>query len=409
MRTFKKAPLILMSALCAGLGSAYGQQPPDVVMSDASGNTAMGTTALFDLTTGSYNTAAGFDVLLSNTIGFDNTATGALALASNLSGYQNTAYGVSTLQVNSTGINNTAVGAFALYSNTASSNTASGYGALFSNTNGNDNTACGGNALLSNTNGNNNTACGYEALYRNTGGENTAFGVDALHGNTKGSSNIATGYKAGFNLTTGSDNIDIGNEGMAADSGAIRIGTKSAQTTAYIAGIYGTSVSGSAVMVSSTGQLGVTVSSERFKTDITPMGSSSEKLQQLRPVTFHLKTAPKGALQYGLIAEEVAKVYPDLVIRSESGQIDGVRYDELAPLLLNEVQQLQMKMAAQEERIASLGGLNATQAEQIQELKEQQIQFATRAEQAPPKRVDGRDEGPQLGDAGTTMEAHREE
>jgi hypothetical protein len=88
MRIFNKTPLILITALCVGAGSAYGQQPPDVVMSDASGNTAMGTTALFDLTTGSYNTAAGYDVLLSNTIGFDNTATGALALASNLSGYQ---------------------------------------------------------------------------------------------------------------------------------------------------------------------------------------------------------------------------------------------------------------------------------------------------------------------------------
>ena len=363
MKSIHNSLLVLVTALFAAGGSAYAQQPPDVVTSDAQSNTAMGSDALIDL--------AG---------GISNTASGAYTLLFNTTGNYNTASGVNALQANTTGGENAAFGVDALYSNNGSNNAAFGTSALLSNTNGNYNTACGVNALLSNANGNNNTACGYEALYRNTGGENTAFGVDALHGNTKGSSNIAAGYKAGFNLTTGSDNIDIGNEGMAADSGAIRIGTKSAQTTTYIAGIYGTSVSGSAVMVSSTGQLGVTVSSERFKTDITPMGSSSEKLQQLRPVTFHLKTDPKRALQYGLIAEEVAEVYPDLVIRSESGQIDGVRYDELAPLLLNEVQQLQTKMAAQDERIASLGKRNAAQAGELQELKEQQM-FATRAEQ----------------------------
>jgi hypothetical protein len=126
--------------------------------------------------------------------------------------------------------------------------------------------------------------------------------------------------------------------GVAGEGGVIRIGTTATQKATYIAGIYSTSVSGNAVMVSSMGQLGVAVSSERFKTAIALMGSTSGKLQQLRPVTFHLKTDPKGALQYGLIAEEVAKVYPELVIRGEKGRIDGVRYDELAPMLLNEVQ-----------------------------------------------------------------------
>jgi hypothetical protein len=202
-------------------------------------------------------------------------------------------------------------------------------------------------------------------MYGNrTGNYNTASGTDALFSNTSGSTNIAEGYKAGYNLTTGSNNIDIGNPGVAAESATIRIGTTSTHKATFIAGIYGTSVAGNAVVVSSTGQLGVTVSSERYKTAIATMGSNSRKLRQLRPVTFHLKADPNGAVQYGLIAEEVAKVYPELVIRNESGRIDGVRYDELAPLLLNEVQQQQGRMAAQDERIAA-------QDAAIRELKQQ--------------------------------------
>jgi hypothetical protein len=171
-----------------------------------------------------------------------------------------------------------------------------------------------------------------QALYGNrTGNYNTASGTDALFSNTSGSSNIAEGYKAGYNLTTGSNNIDIGNLGVAARAARSASARHQPKSKTFIAGIYGTSVTGSAVVVSSTGQLGVTVSSERYKTGITPMGRPLAKLGQLRPVTFHLKTDPHGALQYGLIAEEVAKVYPDLVIRNESGRIDGLRYDELAP------------------------------------------------------------------------------
>ena len=191
------------------------------------------------------------------------------------------------------------------------------------------------------------------ALYSNTSGStNTASGINALYSNTTGNNNIAEGFRAGLNLTTGSNNIDIGNVGLAGDTNTIRIGTASTQGATYIAGIYGTSVSGSAVMISSTGQLGVTVSSERFKTAIVPMGSNTAKLGQLRPVTFHLKTDPKGVLQYGLIAEEVAKVYPELAIRNEKGRIDGVLYDELAPMLLNEMQHQQKAAAAQAEKMA---------------------------------------------------------
>jgi hypothetical protein len=225
---------------------------------------------------------------------------------------------------------------------------------LYSNTTGTENNAAGYAALHANTTGSYNNAMGVEALYENTtGAQNSAVGYGALYSNTSGNYNAALGYFAGFDLTTGSNNIDINNRGVAGESAVTRIGVQGTQVATYIAGIYGTSVTGSAVVVSSTGQLGVTVSSERFKTAITPMGSNSEKLQQLRPVTFHLKTDPDGALQYGLIAEEVAKVYPELVIRDEKGRIDGVRYDELAPMLLNEAQGQRRIIAKQADKITA--------------------------------------------------------
>jgi hypothetical protein len=221
-------------------------------------------------------------------------------------------------------------------------NTVSGFEALYSNTNGNSNTVDGDSALYSNTTGYHNTASGSNALFSNTTGTtNVAFGLEALYSNTTGSNNIAVGTNAGSNLTYGNNNIDIGNDGMATEGGAIRIGTPGTQTTTYIAGIEATKVTGSAVYVTASGELGVLASSERYKTGITSMGASSEKLKQLRPVSFHLKSDPDGAVQYGLIAEEVNKVYPELVIRDAAGRIQGVRYDELAPLLLNEAQKQQ--------------------------------------------------------------------
>jgi hypothetical protein len=222
-----------------------------------------------------------------------------------------------------------------------------------------------------------------QALYGNkTGNFNTASGTDALYANTTGSSNIAEGYKAGYNLTTGSNNIDIGNLGLAAEGNTIRIGT--AQTVTYIAGISGTPVTGSAVIVSSTGQLGVTVSSERYKTAIVTMGSDTAKLGQLRPVSFKLKSDATGTRQYGLIAEEVAKVYPELVIRNVSGRIDGVRYDELAPMLLNEAQQQQQKIAAQGAAMRDLKQQQFRTQQEMAELKalNQATQVALRKLQA---------------------------
>jgi hypothetical protein len=358
-------------------GAAIGQVPSANDTSDVNGNTGMGSGALGGPTathSGFQNTASGNQALYNDTTGGNNTASGYRALYYNATGDDNAAFGVAALFSNTTGEGNTASGVAALFSSTSgANNTASGYRALFHNTTGDGNSACGANALASNTNGsgnsgvglntlyhningNGNATFGLNALYNNTSGNNnTASGRGAMKSNTTGSDNIALGFQAGTNLTTGSYNIDIGNLGVAAESGVIRIGTASAQNATYIEGIYNVPLSGNAVVVTSTGQLGVAgVSSERFKVGIAPMGLNTVKLQELRPVTFHLKTDPNGALQYGLIAEEVAQVYPELVIRDQKGRIDGVRYDELAPMLLREIQRQAAEIDDIKQRMAEL-------------------------------------------------------
>ena len=348
-------------------------------------NTAVGVEALYLNTTGVDNTAIGFEALYLNTTGGGNTASGFAALNRNTTGTFNTASGLDALYSNTTGNNNTAVGYTALNDNTTGmNNTANGYGALFFSKTGQNNTASGYETLVSNTTGSDNTASGYEALYSNgVGNDNTASGVQALYSNKTGNFNIAVGYKAGYHLVHG-NNIAIGSEGVATDSATIRIGTQNTQTTAYIAGIYNnTGVSGLSVVVDSTGQLGVTgTSSERFKTAVASMGAKTEKLGKLRPVTFHLRADPQGALQYGLIAEEVDRVYPELVIRDRTGRIDGVRYDELAPMLLNEVQQQRVQLQQQGTQLQDL-------QQQIVQLKQlnQSMQAALAKMQADDERV----------------------
>jgi hypothetical protein len=339
-----------------------------------SGNTGLGTNALYaQLTnssyTGSFNTAAGYEAMNSNENGADNTAMGAFALESNQTSSGNSAFGNLAL-FQSTAADNTALGASALQGNTTGAyNSATGNSALYSNTTADYNTAAGYQALYK-SNAVSNTASGYQALYADTSGEqNTATGVHALASNTSGSDNIAVGYHGGYNLTTGSNNIDIGSPGVAAESGVIRMGTitgtTSTQSAAYIAGIYGvkTATAGTAVFIDSSGQLGTVSSSIRCKEDIQPMAEASERLLKLRPVKFRYKKADalgEKPIQYGLIAEEVAKVYPELVVRdATTGRIDGVRYEELAPILLNEVQK---------------------QAAEIRALKEQRKHFATQSE-----------------------------
>src|SRR5206468_3361543 len=232
----------------------------------------------------------------------ETTAEGDGALSSLTTGEGNTALGSNALNANTTGNNNTATAAFALWSNTTGEfNTANGYLALYSNTIGYGNTANGLEALINNT----------------TGNGNTANGLDALVNNTTGNDNVALGTSAGGALTTGDLNIDIANEGVAGEANTIRIGTRGDQTKTFVAGISGAAVAGAAVKVNANGQLGVAPSSERFKAEIKPMDKASEAILALKPVTFRYKKQldPKGIPQFGLVAEQVAKVNPALVDR----------------------------------------------------------------------------------------------
>ena len=301
-------------------------------------NTAEGDSALLSLTTGASNTAIGFNALMSNTIGGENTAVGRDALFSNKKGEDNTATGLQ-----------------ALYSNTdGSKNAATGYGALSSNTIGDDN-----------------TANGYAALYNNTIGiDNTADGENALSSNTTGNNNIALGSGAGINLTTGDNNIDIGALGQAGESSTIRIGTVGTQTKAFIAGVSVSAIAGTAVVVNNNGRLGVAVSSARFKDEIKPMDKASEAILALKPVSFHYKRQfdPEGIPQFGLVAEDVAKVNPDLVVRDAEGKVYTVRYDAVNAMLLNEFLKEHRTVQEQKADIAELKQNFAEQQRQIEAL-----------------------------------------
>ena len=323
----------------------------DALNADTTGsnNTATGAFALQKNTTGSVNTADGTEALFSNTTGIENTATGAQALLSNTTGNANTATGDSALVGNTTGVRNTGTGSSALNENTTGNfNTATGSASLFFNVTGSANTASGDSALDENT----------------TGSDNTAAGAAALAINTTGSNNIAIGESAGDNLTTGSNNIDIGNEGATGESNAIHIGVQGTQTATSIAGIFGNPLSkstASAVLIDSNGNLGVQVSSARYKRDIRDMGDASDRLMKLRPVTFRYKADSTRAQQYGLIAEEVEKVYPELVVDGTDGKPEAVAYQVLPAMLLNEVQkqareyrQLALRLAQKDVQIAAL-------------------------------------------------------
>lgn len=258
-----------------------------------------------------------------------------------------------------TGWGNVGIGWKALGSNAVGNfNTGLGYATLNHNTAGEFNTASGFLALGMNTTGAANSANGYLALYGNTSGYgNTASGMQALLGNTTGSRNIALGYYAGYSITSGSNNICIGHEGTAADNATIRIGTLGTQTKTFVAGIYGVTASGgSAVYVNSSGQLGTSTSSRRFKTDIQDMGDSSDALLELRPVTFRYRPEidPQGLPQYGLIAEEVEQVNPDLVVHDEQGRPYTVRYEAVNAMLLQEFLKEHRKVQELEGRLEKL-------------------------------------------------------
>jgi trimeric autotransporter adhesin len=394
-----------------------------LLVNTADSNTATGAGALLGNTTGDFNTANGTFTLFSNTTGGANTATGASALQSNTQGDNNTAVGAAAL-LNNTATGNTAIGSNTLLNNTtggtleniqgvdvgpnvavgwqslesntvASANTAVGYQALHSFTTGPvgleqvglctavgfralanatgdgiANSAFGYQALSNNSDGGGNTAIGLQALLSNTtGGGNVAIGNNALSNNTAGNSNAALGFNAGTAVTTASNVICIGAFGQNVDN------------SCFIANIFdATSASGIGVFINPSGQLGTTTSSKRFKEDIKRMDKSSEALFSLTPVTFHYKKKidPAGTSQFGLVAEDVEKVNPDLVVRDNDGKPYSVRYDQVNSMLLNEflkehrtVQQQGVTIAELKGQIASLTAIVKQQTTQIQNVSAQ--------------------------------------
>jgi uncharacterized coiled-coil protein SlyX len=368
----RSAPILTALALMALVLAQRTQAvnpPPDGGY--AGGNTAEGQDALLNLTSGTFNTAVGLISLRDIKKGNLNTALGAGTLFVN-GADENTATGAGALLSNTNGSPNTANGAFTLFSNTDGTfNTATGDRALFSNTVGSNNTANGASALFNNTVASDDTADGAFALLNNTTGNfNTAIGVNALRNNTTGSNNIALGFSAGDNLTIGDNNIDIGTEGVADESNTIRIGTN--QRGTFIAGIRGATTANAnaiPVLIDSAGQLGTLSSSRRFKKEIEPMNKASEAILALKPVAFHYKNDKTSTPQFGLIAEDVAKVNPDLVVRDKNGEIYTVRYDAVNAMLLNEF--LKEHRKAREEE-AIIGQLKSTVAKQETAIAQQQ-------------------------------------
>ena len=331
---------------------------------DGSFNTALGAgTLLFnvgDQSTGdgTQNTAIGAAALLSNTTGTLNTAVGATALLSNNTGDFNTATGVGALYSNTAGVSNNAFGTLALLSNTTgTNNNAMGVRALQNNTAGSANVAVGEQALLGNTNASGNTAVGFQALFGNNGDTNTAIGYAALLNNTTGVGNTALGAGAGTNVTTAGGVLCLGH-----------VGGNVSNTTwiGNVAGVTTQSFTTAPVIVSDGGQLGTVVSSERFKKDIASMDKTSEAILSLRPVTFHYKMDTNGTPQFGLIAEEVGKVNPALVLRDKDGKPYTVRYEAVNAMLLNEFLKEHRKV---EELEAALDAVTARLKEQETQLQ----------------------------------------
>ena len=407
-----------------GANTAEGQ---NALLSLSSGtyNTAVGFSSLKSNTIGNLNTAIGVNALSFNTIGYSNTANGVNALYSNTTGIENTASGAYALfrntgadntatgayaLFNATGGLNTATGAFALFNNTTGGfNTATGYTALANNTTGDDNTATGAQALAHNVTGSLNTAVGFFALWGNVSGHrntaigytalesghgsdntavgayalssngdgNTAVGSGALIGNLTGSLNTALGQNAGQGLVNGneSNNIDIGANvyGVTGESNTIRIGNGNITGT-YISGISGqTATGGAAIFVNANGKLGTMTSSKRFKDEIKPMDKASEVLLALKPVTFRYKKEidPTRTSQFGLVAEDVEKVNPDLIVRDTEGKPNTVRYEAVNAMLLNEFLKEHKKTEKLEATVASLIATVKEQAAQIQKVSAQ--------------------------------------
>jgi hypothetical protein len=339
-------------------------------------NTAEGDNALFSVTTGSANTAVGWFSLWLTADGSFNTAVGAGSLLENTSGNDNTAFGAAALLFNTTGGDNIAVGAAALENNIdGSDNNAVGSFALFANTSGFFNNAHGRSALTANTNSENN-AFGDLAMESNTtGASNTAIGDDALRNNVDGSFNVAVGDEAGTGLGASVNNCIAINVPGAGPFAVL-------DNTCFIGSIFDQPVSDvgtqEAVFVDQFNVVGITASSRRFKHDIQPMDKASEAILALKPVTFKYNADKNGRTQYGLIAEEVATVNPDLVVQHKDGEISTVRYEQVNAMLLNEflkehnkVQNLEVTVAQQQKGMEVLTAQLKEQAAQIQKVSAQ--------------------------------------
>jgi hypothetical protein len=356
IETMGRSPWRLALLLIPIVFACFALSP--MAQAQTNGNTHFGNGALRSTTTGIDNTAIGFSAMFNNTSGSANTANGSTALISNRTGAENTATGSQALLSNTTGVQNTATGFLALAHNiTGRDNTANGWGALLDN-GGDGNTATGDKALFSNTIGNNNTANGFEALFNNhTGERNTAIGFHALENNNSGSFNVALGAGAGSGVITADDVICIGRGGAGVN----------VSNTCFIGNIRGvTTQNGNAlpVVIDGAGQLGTMSSSKRFKKEIKPMENASDSLLRLQPVTFHYKSDGTNRPEFGLIAEDVAKVNPDLVVRDESGEIYTVRYDAVNAMLLNEFLKARRQIDAQQKQIDALtAGLQKVSAQ----------------------------------------------
>ena len=364
---------ILLTITCLGLLPQMQAVVPPPDGGYPGGNTAEGQAALLSLINGTYNTAVGLFSLRGNTIGNLNTAVGAGTLLINIAD-QNTATGAGALLSNTSGELNTANGTFALARNTTGNlNNAFGWNSLASNTIGVRNIAIGGATLSANTIGNDNTAVGANSLSMNMQGiQNTAVGVAALLLST-GSNNVALGYTAGISVTTANSVIAIGSAGANVDN------------SCFIGNIRGiTTVNNDAipVVIDSAGQLGTMSSSRRFKKDINPINEDSEAILALKPVKFHYKSDKTNRPEFGLIAEEVAKVNPDLVVRDANGEIYTVRYDAVNALLLNEFLKERRKVEKQQAAITELKSVVAQQQKDFQAaITEQRKDFEARCKQ----------------------------
>ena len=379
LRAFLFVPLLLT---CSALVPQARADCQDACLTN--NNTVQGDNALLNLTTGTENTALGFNALLSNTSGYHNTGIGSQALTSNTVGVDNIAVGWQTLFLTEDGNSNVAIGYQALYQNiSGNSNIAIGNLALNANT-GSANIAIGSFTGENNTTGTTNTAVGFNTMHLNiTGSGNCAFGNDALNSNsqgsnntaigvgalleTLGSNNVGLGYLAGQYIGIGSDNIEIGNDGLPSDSRTIRIGAKQVHRKTFIAGINGATVpTGVPVIVDANGHLGTTTSSGRFKEAIKPMDKTSETILALKPVTFRYKREldPARIPQFGLVAEQVAKVNPDLVVRDAEGKAFTVRYEAVNAMLLNEFIKARRQIDSQQKQIDALtAGLQKVSAQ----------------------------------------------